>query len=473
MNAIKKQQWQRWRQQFLIIFKEQEKEPQRDIQKKNVELKPIKEIEVESKRYKRDNRLHPKTYLTIFGELQLKRYCYQPEDKTPKYNGSDNIYPVDISANLSKDKYSYTLQEIAVLATNSEAYIHGSKLIKKILNISLSVDSLERINKNSSQGYDDFYQDYKPKVVEENERVVISFDGKGIPMTKEESANIKAKNGKGEKKQKKKESLVGVCYSVKPIIRLASSLASSLIFGKVDIEEYEKVEDFQKGDMRKMASLKKSKIEVMEEMKAHIDKMNINTKPLVIMDGARGLWKNIDTVFGKDNYIGILDIIHVRDYLYTTGYVFYKEGSPQLRDWVYSSMLKVLEGEARVVLEEVKKEYEKADKNRQARLKPLITYFTNNLSRMKYDEYLKNGYPIASGAVESACSQVVANRTELPGARWTVEGVEPILKHRSIYTSDDWDEYWNYYKGWNRKKNYANNIEVVESLLLEDCELCG
>jgi hypothetical protein len=358
------------------------------------------------------------------------------------------------------------------LATNSEAYLHGSKLIKKILNISLPVDSLEKINKNSSQGYDDFYKDYKPEIAKEDERVVVSFDGKGIPMTKKESANIKAKNSKGEKKQKKKESLVAVSYPIKPIKRLASSLASSLIFGKVDSEEYEEVESFKKGDMRKMASLKKSKVEVMEEMKAHIDKMNIESKILVIMDGARGLWKSIDTVFGKDNYIGILDIIHVRDYLYSAGYVFHKEGSPEFRTWVHFSMLKVLEGKANIVLDEVQKKYETVDKNRQARLKPLISYFTNNLSRMKYDEYLKHGYPIASGVVESACSQVVANRTELPGARWTVDGVEPILKHRSINTSEDWDGYWNYYRGWNRTKNYANNIGVVDSLLGNN-ELCG
>ena len=384
----------------------------------------------------------------------------------------ENIYPVDITANLSKDKYSYTLQEIAVLATNSEAYSHGSKLIKKILNISLPVDSLERINKNSSQGYDDFYIDYEPTVVKDDERVVLSFDGKGVPMTKDESVTIKAKSKKGEKKQKKKESLVAVSYPITPIPRLASPLAISLIFGKVDSEEHEKVEDFKKGDMRKMASLKKSKVEVMEEMKAHIDKMYIDTKILVIMDGAKGLWNSVDTVFGKNNYIGILDIIHVRDYLYRAGHVFYKEGNPELQTWVHSSMLKVLEGDAKAVVEEVKIEYEKIDENRGVRLKSLITYFTNNLSRMKYDEYLKNGYPIASGVVESACSQVVANRTELPGARWIPDGVEPILKHRSINTSEDWDGYWDYYRGWNRKKNYANNIGVVESLLGDD-ELCG
>ena len=425
------------------------------------------------KKYERDSRLHPKSYLTILGEIHLKRYCYKPKDRTPEYNGSLNIYPVDIQANLSRDKYSYPLQEIAVLATNGESYLHGSKLIDKILGITLPVDSLERINKNSSEGYEDFYIDYEPEVAKESEKVVLSFDGKGVPMTKEESANIKPKNKKGEKKQKKKESLVAVSYPVKPIKRLASHLASSLIFGEVKAEEYEEeVEDFKKGHMRKMASLQKSKKEVMEEMKAYVDKMSSEVELLIIMDRARGLWSLVDTVFGKNSYIGILDIIHVRDYLYTAGHVFYKEGSPELRAWVHNAMLSILKGKASEVLDEVKIEYEKVDKDKQKRLNKLISYFTNNLSRMRYDIYLENGYPIASGVVESACSQVVANRTELPGARWTIDGVEPILKHRSVNTSEDWDGYWDYYKGWNKKKNYANNIDVVERLL-GGGELCG
>ena len=207
-------------------------------------------------------------------------------------------------------------------------------------------------------------------------------------------------------------------------------------------------------------------------MKVHTDKMSQGTKILMVMDGAKSLWSVADMVFGKDNYIGILDIIHVRDYIYNAGYVFYQEGSPKLRDWVHSTMLRVLEGDASGVLEEVKQKRDKANKSKQLRLKPFISYFTNNLSRMKYDEYLKSGYPIASGVVESACSQVVANRTELPGARWTVEGVEPILKHRSINASEDWDEYWDYYRDWNQKENYANNIGVVENLL-GNAQICG
>ena len=53
-----------------------------------------------------------------------------------------------------------------------------------------------------------------------------------------------------------------------------------------------------------MASLEKSKQTVMEEMKSYLDKMSLDIKPLIIMDGARGLWSCVDKVFGKNNYIG-------------------------------------------------------------------------------------------------------------------------------------------------------------------------
>ena len=65
---------------------------------------------------------------------------------------------------------------------------------------------------------------------------------------------------------------------------------------------------------------------------------------------------------------------------------------------------------------------------------------------MKYDQYLSHGYPTGSGVVESACSHVVKNRMETSGARWGIGGAESILQLRSISKSNDWDEYWNFFK---------------------------
>ena len=60
---------------------------------------------------------------------------------------------------------------------------------------------------------------------------------------------------------------------------------------------------------------------------------------------------------------------------------------------------------------------------------------------MKYDEYLKEGYPIGSGVVESTCGHTVKNRMEGSGRRWSIKGAESMLLLRSVYTSNDWKEY--------------------------------
>lgn len=62
-----------------------------------------------------------------------------------------------------------------------------------------------------------------------------------------------------------------------------------------------------------------------------------------------------------------------------------------------------------------------------------IRYSENHQKRMRYDEYLKAGYPISSGVAESACGHTVKNRMEGCGRRWSVGGAESVLLLRSYY----------------------------------------
>ena len=71
-----------------------------------------------------------------------------------------------------------------------------------------------------------------------------------------------------------------------------------------------------------------------------------------------------------------------------------------------------------------------------------ITYFNNHHKWMHYDDYLRKGYPIGSGVVESTCGHTVKDRMEGTGRRWSIDGAEAILLLRSVYTSRDWDAYW-------------------------------
>jgi hypothetical protein len=78
---------------------------------------------------------------------------------------------------------------------------------------------------------------------------------------------------------------------------------------------------------------------------------------------------------------------------------------------------------------------------------------------LKYDEYLKQGHPIATGAIEGACRYLIKDRMDITGARWRLEGAEAILKLRSIKSSDDFENYWKFYKTQSHTRLYSSQYQ--------------
>ena len=68
-------------------------------------------------------------------------------------------------------------------------------------------------------------------------------------------------------------------------------------------------------------------------------------------------------------------------------------------------------------------------------------YFDAHLNRMKYDEYLAAGYPIATGVIEGACRHLVKDRMERSGMQWTLTGAQAMLNLRALRQSSYWDEF--------------------------------
>ena len=61
-----------------------------------------------------------------------------------------------------------------------------------------------------------------------------------------------------------------------------------------------------------------------------------------------------------------------------------------------------------------------------------------------YGEYLKQGYPIASGVIEGACRYVVKDRLERTGMTWVRQGAQAMLELRCLYLTDLWDAFTNF-----------------------------
>jgi hypothetical protein len=57
---------------------------------------------------------------------------------------------------------------------------------------------------------------------------------------------------------------------------------------------------------------------------------------------------------------------------------------------------------------------------------------------MRYDDYLRLGYGIGSGAVESAHQQVIHTRLRQAGMRWSEAGARRLLALRLLLLNDNW-----------------------------------
>ena len=80
---------------------------------------------------------------------------------------------------------------------------------------------------------------------------------------------------------------------------------------------------------------------------------------------------------------------------------------------------------------------------------------------LKYDQYLEQGFPIASGAVEGACRHLIKDRLDITGARWGLTGAEAVLKLRSLVKSEDFDEYWLFHMKRNHKVHYMDFSAIM------------
>src|SRR5207244_6810380 len=127
-------------------------------------------------------------------------------------------------------------------------------------------------------------------------------------------------------------------------------------------------------------------------------------------------------VNGKLHVSLILDLMHVLEKLWKAAYVFHPEGSLDADLWVIDRALRILYGgEVGQVVKGIRQSITKRGLSGPKRktLNAVANYLYRNRSRMRYHDYLASGWPIASGPVEGACKDLIKDRMERSGMRWT------------------------------------------------------
>jgi hypothetical protein len=159
---------------------------------------------------------------------------------------------------------------------------------------------------------------------------------------------------------------------------------------------------------------------------------------LFLGDGAPWIWNLKQDRWAQA--IGVLDFYHASQHVWDLGRALKGEKQPALLQWIEPVLHQLRHGQEEQALAQI------------AQLKPRSgeagktirrekNYFASHAGRMNYQHLAAKGWPIGSGAVESACRQKQC-RFKRCGQFWTKAGLRHLCALDEARRNRHWDALW-------------------------------
>jgi hypothetical protein len=159
-----------------------------------------------------------------------------------------------------------------------------------------------------------------------------------------------------------------------------------------------------------------------------------DTVVVIVGDGAEWIWNRASMFVHRCE---ILDFWHAVEKAWDFARLHFGEGSARADRFMERVAGDLKAGKVLDVIARLRA-LKACNAEEQEALETLVKYYTDNARRMRYDEYLRKGYGIGSGAIESAHKQVVHARMRQAGMRWSEAGARRLLALRVLLLNDSW-----------------------------------
>jgi hypothetical protein len=170
-----------------------------------------------------------------------------------------------------------------------------------------------------------------------------------------------------------------------------------------------------------------------------------------IGDGAQWIWDLVQEIFPECREV--LDYYHCAEHLHKFAVSHFSAG--KVKEWEEASKVRLFHNDATQVIAGLKRmkcspgEDEKSRDN-------LVQYLENNKHRIDYGKNRRGGFPIGSGAIESANKFISHVRLKRSGAWWKVDYANNILKLRCAKYNSKFNEAFDNFEQSQRKKGAAS-----------------
>ena len=154
---------------------------------------------------------------------------------------------------------------------------------------------------------------------------------------------------------------------------------------------------------------------------------------VILGDGAAWIRNMKELLFPDAQQI--LDFCHLSENVYEFAKDIFNMDISLYKPWAERICKDLKESQYRAVLQELDgmetKQKGKSTIN-------LHGYISNNINNIDYASYIKKGYFIGSGAIESGNKTVLQKRMKQAGMRWNVNSAQSLLTLRTKYESGLW-----------------------------------
>ncbi|WP_281284042.1 ISKra4 family transposase [Nonomuraea deserti] len=400
---------------------------------------------------------HERCLASVVGPVTVRRAAFRA-------GGTANLYPADARLNLPAGRHSHGLRKRAVVEAVRGSFDDAVTAIRRCCGNVVAKRQVERLVITAARDVEAFYEARVPLPCTAATLLVISCDGKGVPMRPEalrpatrRAAAVEGGNtyrtrlAGGEKSGRKRMATVAAVYDAEPAVRRPHDVITLSGSGTATKNGPGRRPGPKATGKWLTASVERSAEQVIADAfdQAAARDPQHRRRWVVLVDGDR---HQLDLVHSQarrhqvDVHI-VVDAIHVADYVWKAAWSLHTPGDPAAERWVAIQLLAILSGRLEETLAELRCQARTAGLSPEQRkgIETCAKYLTAKRGHLDYAGALAAGWPIATGIVEGACRHLVADRLNITGARWGLDGAEAVLKLRVVISNGHLEPYWTFH----------------------------
>lgn len=364
--------------------------------------------------------LRRKDLLTILGPVVYERSMFRcPACQAARYPGDEALDVVGTTR-------SPGVRRMMARAGSQSTFKDGRDDLRIYAGLEVSAKDVERVAESIGQQMESWSLGERQRILEDGPEpeadvplMYISYDGTGVPMTREELVGVKGKQP--DQTAKTREAKLGCVFTQTKLDEEGFPVRdpdTTSFVGAIETAERFGWRIYGEARRRGVAGAR---------------------RVVVLGDGAEWVKNLAEMHFPQA--ISIIDLYHAREHVSQLCRILFGSNEKRMerrrqRWWgnLDAGQVEKIILQARHVLPD--------DPELRKTAVAEIQYLDKNKERMRYAQFRAQGLFVGSGVVEAGCKTIIGQRLKQSGMEWTVRGANAIIALRCIMKSNRLEDYW-------------------------------